>query len=84
MLWTKLVLERFIELGNLTARQEHIMRTRASGYTIKEQSEMLGYSVQTIKREIANLKRIYDVVQRQDPLLPPRKYSPNEIYMDTN
>lgn len=82
VLWTKLILERFIEQGNLTVRQERIMRTRAAGYTIKEQSALLGYSVSLIKKEIATLKQIYDIVQRQDPVLPPRKSSAKELYMD--
>lgn len=45
VLWTKAVLEAFIEEGNLNSRQEFIVRTRAKGYSIACQAEELHLSV---------------------------------------
>lgn len=41
-------------------------------------------SLATIDRIIARLKVKYDNVQKYDPILPPRKFSAEETYMDTH
>jgi len=84
VIWTKFVLERFIELGNLTREEEMIMRTRASGMTITEQSMMFDMSPASVSRVIRRLKDKYDECQKNDLLLPKRKTSEKERYMDSH
>lgn len=84
VVWTKFILERFIDVGNLTKEEEAVMRTRAAGWTRTEQSMKLGMSLSTIDRIIKRLKVKYDRAQKYDVLLPPRKQSSQELYMDEN
>ena len=84
VIWTKFILERFIDVGNLTKDEEAVMRTRAAGWTRTEQSMKLGMSLSTIDRIIERLKVKYDRAQKYDVLLPPRKQSSQELYMDEN
>lgn len=60
------------------------MRTRVKGWTRTEQAMKLGMSLSTVDRCIAKLKMKYDYLQRTDPLLPPRKESEEEAWMDKN
>jgi DNA-binding NarL/FixJ family response regulator len=73
VIWTKIVLERFIELANLTQDEEIVIRTRVAGWSRVKQAMELNLSVSTIDRIISRLKRKYDEVQKFDPMLPPRK-----------
>lgn len=73
VIWTKQVLETFIEEGNLNSRQEYIIRTRSLGYSISKQAEELHISVDQVNKEIAKLKRLYDYTQKTSKVLPPRK-----------
>lgn len=84
VIWTKLILEEFIDQGNLTKDEEIIMRTRAAGWTITEQSIKLGMSTATVNRIIKRLKTKYDRVQKTSVILPIRKPSAKETYMDEN
>ena len=84
VIWTKFILERFIDVGNLTKEEEAVMRTRDAGWTRTEQSMKLGMSLSTIDRIIKRLKVKYDRAQKYDVLLPPRKQSSQELYMDEN
>lgn len=72
VLWNKVILERFIEQASLTELEEHIMRTRAAGWSRVETSMKFGISIQKVDRTIATLKRKYDNVQKYDTILPPR------------
>lgn len=80
--WNKVILERFIEEAMLTKEEEMIMRTRVAGWTRVKQSIELGMSLSSIDRIIKRLKVKYDNVQKYDPILPPRKFSAEETYMD--
>lgn len=82
--WNKLILETFIEEALLTKEEEWIMRTRVAGWTITQQADKLGMSKSSVDRLIRKLKKKYDNVERTNPLLPPRKDSAKEIYMDTH
>lgn len=84
VLWSKVILEEFIRLAALTKEEEMIMRTRVAGWTITEQSMKLGMSTSTVSRIVAALKRKYDGVEPYSPILPPRKKSAKELYMDDN
>lgn len=82
--WNKIILERFIELALLTKDEEKIIRTRVAGWTRKEQANKLQMSISTVDDHIKTLKQKYDAVQPYDPILPPRKRSKEELYMDEN
>lgn len=84
VIWTKVVLERFIDLANLTPLEEHIMRTRAAGWSRQKQMMEFHISASTLDRTIAMLKLKYDSVQQYDPILPPRRKSSKELWMDTH
>lgn len=73
VIWTKLVLERFIQLANLTEEEEIVIRTRAAGWSRVKQAMELNISISGIDRIISRLRKKYDEVQRLDPILPPRK-----------
>lgn len=73
VIWTKIVLERFIEQANLSEDEEIVIRTRAAGWSRIKQAMELNLSVSTIDRIISRLKRKYDEVQASDPILPPRQ-----------
>ncbi len=75
VIWTKLVLERFIQLANLTEEEEIVIRTRAAGWSRVKQAMELNISISGIDRIIYRLRKKYDEVQRLDPILPPRKRS---------
>lgn len=81
--WNKIILEEFIKEAMLTKEEEEVMRTRVAGWTRVEQSMKLGMSTQKIDRIIKRLKVKYDNVAAYDPILPPRKFSIQEVYMDT-
>ena len=78
--WTKAVLESFIQEGNLNKRQEYIVRTRAAGFTISKQAEQLHLSIDQVNKEIAELKKRYDVTQRNSSILPPRRKNKTDLY----
>lgn len=80
--WNKIILEEFIELACLSNTEEMIMRTRVKGWSITEQSHKLHMSESSIKRIIARLKVKYDNVQEYSPILPKRKASAVETWMD--
>lgn len=82
--WNKIILEEFIAQAMLTEDEEKVMRTRVAGWSIGKQSMQLGMSVSTINRIIKRLKIKYDNVQKYSPILPPRKTSVEETYMDTH
>lgn len=82
--WNKIILETFIEEAMLSKDEEMIMRTRVAGWSRTKQALELGMSISTVDRIIADLKKKYDNVQKYNPLLPPRKSSKEETWMDEN
>lgn len=82
--WNKIILEEFIRLAILTKDEEAVMRTRVAGWTRVEQSMKLGMSLAKVDKITARLKKKYDGVQRYIAILPPRKTSTEETYMDTH
>lgn len=80
--WNKIILEEFIDVACLTQTEEIIMRTRVKGWTITKQAQELNMSESSIKRYISILKKKYDKAQKFSPILPPRKSSAEETYMD--
>lgn len=82
--WNKIIVETFIEEAILTKEEEIVLRTRAAGWTRIQQSQELGMSLATIDRIIRRLKVKYDNVQKYNPILPPRRSSAQETYMDSH
>lgn len=84
VIWTKIILEEFIREGNLTDFEAQIMHTRAAGWTRTKQCDVFGVSESTLDRTIKILKKKYDEVQKYNCILPPRRSSAKELYMDTH
>ena len=82
--WSKIIVETFVEEAMLTKEEEWVLRTRVAGWSRTKQSMELGISLSTLDRIIALLKKKYDYVSKYNPLLPPRKHSAQETWMDQN
>lgn len=82
--WNKQVLDEFIKEAMLTEEEIFIMETRVKGMTITKQADQLHMSPDNVKKMIARLKKKYDIVQAYSPILPKRKPSAKETYMDTH
>lgn len=77
-------MEEFNRLAMLSEEEYSIMETRLMGWTITKQSMELCMSESKINKIIARLKKKYDSVQPYSDILPVRKNSAQEIYMDTH
>ena len=82
--WNKIIVEEFCSLAALTDDEEKVLRTRVAGWTRTKQSMEFGMSMATLDRIIKRLKVKYDKVQKYSVILPPRKFSVEETYMDEN
>ena len=82
--WSKLILETFVEEAMLTKEEEWVLRTRIAGWPRSKQAQELNMSLSTIDRTIKRLKEKYDRVEKANPLLPPRRESKEEEWMDTH
>lgn len=82
--WSKIIVEEFVKDAMLTKEEEMIIRTRVAGWTRQKQSLEFGMSLSTLDRHISTLKKKYDNAQKYNPILPPRRFSAKEIYMDKN
>lgn len=82
--WNKIIVETFVSEAMLTQEEEMILRTRLAGWPRSKQSIELGMSISTIDKHISMLKKKYDRVAKYNPLLPPRKSSAMETWMDEN
>lgn len=84
VIWTKEILDTFINDACLTPEEEIIMRTRVKGWTISKQAQELHMSESNVKRIISILKKKYDAVQKNSNILPKRRTSKTEEYLDTH
>ena len=82
--WNKIILEEFISIGGLTEEEEMVMRTRVAGWTITKQALEFNMSRSKVNYIIKRLKYKYDACQKYSVILPPRKNSIQEVYMDTH
>ncbi len=82
--WCQAILEEFIEKACLTPEEEKIMRTRVAGWSISKQAIELGMSESTVNRIVHKLKLKYDNCQKYSEILPERKKSAAETWMDTH
>lgn len=81
--WNRIIFERFSSLAMLNEDELKILETRIAGWTRVKQAREFGMSLATVDRIISRLKDKYDTVQIYDDILPPRRYSKEEEYMDT-
>lgn len=72
VIWTKKRLDTFVENASLSEFEERVIRTRAKGWSIVQQSIELNVSVSTINKTIKKLKEKYDIVADGEKL-PYRK-----------
>lgn len=82
--WNKVILEEFVSIGGLTDEEEMIMRTRVAGWTITKQALEFNMSRSKVNYIIKRLKLKYDACQKYSLILPLRKNSIQEIYLDTH
>lgn len=59
-------------------------KTRVAGWSRTKQSMELGLSLSSVDRLIKSCKLKYDNAQKYNPILPPRKNSAEETWMDEN
>lgn len=71
VIWTKLVLERFIQLANLTEEEEIVIRTRAAGWSRVKQAMDLNISISGIDRIISRVDPIRSVDADAAPQFKP-------------
>ena len=82
--WNKIIVETFIKEAMLTKDEEWILRTRVAGQSRTKQAVELNMSIANVDKIISKLKKKYDNVQKYNPLLPPRKPSDQETWMDSH
>lgn len=71
-LWTKDILDKFIEKAMLNDFEQELLKSKIAGESILQQSQRLNVSTSTISRTTARMKKKYDAVQRVCNDLPPR------------
>lgn len=73
MVWTKVILNEFIEEALLTDRETEVVQRIAKGENRERIAYKMNMSLATLDRTIKNLKMKYDIVQKNSTILPPRK-----------
>lgn len=84
VLWNKPLLDEFCRLAMLSDEERTIMEGRLKGESIVCMSMKYSMSESKINKMIARLKIKYDSVQPYSAILPERKKSAKEVYMDTH
>lgn len=75
IIWSKVILETFIEEALLTNEEEAVLRKRVKGCSRASIAMDLNMSVSNVDKVIARIRRKYDTASKYNPLLPPRKLS---------
>ena len=70
--WTRIVIDEFVFLANLTPEEEAVLRSRCAGKSIVAQAMELHMSQSKVSAITARLKDKYDAVQPHSTHLPPR------------
>lgn len=79
VIWTRAVLEAFIEEGNLNEQEEKIIRMHAKRNKSRQQiADENNVDVRTLDGIIHDLKRKYDAAQRTSSILQPRRLDKHE------
>lgn len=83
--WSKTVIDVFAKEMYLSDEEIYILESRAKNKTVTEQAAHLNCSPGRVNNMISNLKIKYDVAQKLHPdIMPVRKYSKEEVYMDNH
>lgn len=83
--WNRRIYDEFLKIAILTDFEKEVFRTRIlCGMTITQQSYYLHCSKSSIDRAIRKIKEKYDEVQPFSDILPKRRMSEKEKYMDEN
>ena len=82
--WNETIYTEFCKAAMLSEIEREVLRTRIMGYSITRQAELLCVSESTVNRIISKLKKKYDLVQKHSGILPPRRSSAEETWMDTH
>ena len=72
ILWTRSMLDEFVQEAILTKDEEFIVRTRAEGWSRQQQAFELNRSVQSIDRMIKKIKVKYDNIAKHKERSPAR------------
>lgn len=71
--WTKAILEAFVDEACLTEEEELIIRSRVKGWSRTKQSMQYNMSLRKVDYIIHALKVKYDEAQKTSAVLPKRK-----------
>lgn len=85
--WTKERVDSFIEMAMLNDDEAFIMRSRVLKVPVSTQATYLSLSESRVHQIVSELKIKYDNLQREvnDPQkFPPRRFSKEEVWMDTH
>lgn len=82
--WNETIYTEFCKLAMLSELEREVLRTRIMGYSISKQAELLCISESSVSRTVKKLKKKYDMVQKSSKVLPERKSSAAETWMDTH
>lgn len=72
VVWTKAVVDAFVDEACLSEEEELIIRSRAKGWTRTKQSMQYNMSIRKIDYIIHTLKTKYDEAQKYSEILPKR------------
>ncbi len=72
VVWTKAVVDAFVDEACLSDEEELIIRSRAKGWTRTKQSIQYNMSIRKIDYIIHTLKTKYDEAQKYSEILPKR------------
>lgn len=70
--WTKAILEAFVDEACLTEEEELIIRSRVKGWSRTKQSMQYNMSLRKVDYIIHTLKVKYDEAQKTSAILPKR------------
>lgn len=82
--WNFYILEEFNRVAMLSDFEYQIMYTRIKGMTISQQALKFHCSESKINKTIAELKRKYDSARQYSDMLPVRRSTKEEEYLDTH
>lgn len=80
----KMFVEELDRLAGLTDLEKEIIEMRCKEYTLTQMEMALNMSRSTVCRRIRNILKKYDTVQPYSDVLPKRRVSEKEDYMNTH
>lgn len=84
-MWSDDSFRFFVKEAMLNETEIYILDSRIKGTPISKQADKLGYSIDNVNKIIKQMKNKYDFIQKKNPdILPLRRKSSSETYMDTH